>query len=140
VCAVAGFEDDDIGSNRLITRAAYDAADARAFQHRPGASTEQRARAEECDAHRGLLRDIFNPFRSIPVEPDWLTPTVRELALAAYEARQLPAGTPENDRLKVLADALEEAGCKDERILGHLRDSGPHVRGCWAVDTLLGPS
>jgi hypothetical protein len=41
-------------------------------------------------------------------------------------------------RLAVLADALEEAGCADPDLLGHLRGPGPHVRGCWAVDLLLG--
>jgi hypothetical protein len=40
--------------------------------------------------------------------------------------------------LPVLADALEEAGCTDQTILDHLRGPGPHVRGCWAVDLLLG--
>ena len=40
--------------------------------------------------------------------------------------------------LPVLADALEEAGCTDADLLGHLRGPGPHVRGCWAVDLLLG--
>jgi hypothetical protein len=42
------------------------------------------------------------------------------------------------DRLPVLADALEEAGCTDADILSHLRGPGPHVRGCWVVDLLLG--
>jgi hypothetical protein len=38
----------------------------------------------------------------------------------------------------VLADALEEAGCADGDLLGHLRQQGAvHVRGCWAVDALL---
>jgi hypothetical protein len=40
--------------------------------------------------------------------------------------------------LPVLADALEEAGCSEAELLGHLRGLGPHVRGCWAVDLLLG--
>ena len=40
--------------------------------------------------------------------------------------------------LPILADALEEAGCDDEDILGHCRSDGEHVRGCWAVDLLLG--
>ena len=38
------------------------------------------------------------------------------------------------------ADALEEAGCDDAAILDHLRSPGPHVRGCWALDMLLGKS
>jgi hypothetical protein len=37
-----------------------------------------------------------------------------------------------------LADALEDAGCTDPELLGHLRSPGPHVRGCWAVDLVLG--
>jgi len=40
--------------------------------------------------------------------------------------------------LAILADALEEAGCADTDILDHLRGPGPHVRGCWAVDLILG--
>jgi hypothetical protein len=38
----------------------------------------------------------------------------------------------------VLADALGVAGCTDAHLLAHLRSPGPHVRGCWAVDLLLG--
>ena len=41
-------------------------------------------------------------------------------------------------RLPVLADALEEAGCTDEQVLGRLRGPGTHVRGCFVVDLLLG--
>jgi hypothetical protein len=44
------------------------------------------------------------------------------------------------DRLPLLADALEDAGCTDDELLGHLRAPGPHVRGCWAVDLVLGKS
>ena len=40
--------------------------------------------------------------------------------------------------LPALADALEEAGCTDESILGHLRRPGPHARGCDVLDALLG--
>jgi hypothetical protein len=39
-----------------------------------------------------------------------------------------------------LADALLDAGCADEEMVGHLREPGPHVRGCWAVDVILGKS
>ncbi len=62
-------------------------------------------------------------------------------------------GTLDPDRLGVLADALEEAGCDSpymldhlrgdfvnasgERVIGAYRDQ-PHVRGCWAIDLLLG--
>ena len=50
----------------------------------------------------------------------------------------MPAGTLDPHRLAVLADALEEAGCTDPDILGHLRDPGPHYRGCHVLDLILG--
>ena len=79
-----------------------------------------------------VLREVFgNPFRPGPVAPGWLTPTVADLAAAAYEERALPSGEFDPRRLAVLADALEEEGCADEAILSHLRSPGPHVRGCW---------
>jgi hypothetical protein len=42
------------------------------------------------------------------------------------------------ERLPILADALEDAGCTDAAILVHCRGPGPHVRGCWVVDLILG--
>jgi hypothetical protein len=86
-----------------------------------------------------VVRCIFgNPFRPISVNSAWQTPTVTAVATAAYEERELPAGTLNADRLAVLADALEDAGCDNADILAHCRGSGPHVRGCWVVDLLLG--
>jgi hypothetical protein len=79
-----------------------------------------------------------NPFRPVPLDPTWRTPAVVQLAQAAYEERSLPSGVLDPDRLVVLSDALEEAGCTDQAILGHLRGPGPHCRGCWCVDFLTG--
>jgi hypothetical protein len=91
-----------------------------------------------------LLRCIFvNPFRPVTISPavlTWNDAVVVRLAQAAYEERHLPAGTLDNSRLAVLADALEEAGCTSEDILDHLRGPGTHVRGCWPVDLCLGKS
>jgi hypothetical protein len=89
-----------------------------------------------------LLRDIaFNPFRPEPaIDPAWLVwrnGTVRRLARAAYDERRLPEGTLDAARLALLADALEDAGCADAELLGHLRGPVVHVRGCWAVDLIL---
>jgi hypothetical protein len=85
-----------------------------------------------------LIHDIFgNPFSPVAVDPTWRTPTVTSLAIAAYEERNLPSGELDAVRLALLADALEEAGCSAETILDHLREPGPHIRGCWAVDLLL---
>jgi hypothetical protein len=66
------------------------------------------------------------------------TPAVLSLAQAAYDHRELPAGPLDPARLAELAGALEHAGCADAELLGHLRGDGPHVRGCWAVDAILG--
>lgn len=41
------------------------------------------------------------------------------------------------DRMPILADALLDAGCGDEELLGHLREQGPHARGCWVLDAAL---
>jgi hypothetical protein len=92
----------------------------------------------------GLLRDLFGPlpFREVRIDRGWLAwngGVVERLARAAYEERSLPDGKLDVTRLAVLADALEEAACHDPDILGHLRaKGGVHMRGCWAVDLLLG--
>jgi hypothetical protein len=79
-----------------------------------------------------LLRDIFgNPFRPVTVSPNWLTPAARYLAQAIYDDRAF-------DRMPILADALEDAGCTNADILNHCRQPGEHCRGCWVVDLLLG--
>jgi hypothetical protein len=83
----------------------------------------------------GLVRDLFgNPFRPITVAPPWLAwkdGTIPRLARAVYEEGGF-------ERLPVLADALEEAGCTDAHILAHCRTANPHARGCWVLDLLLG--
>jgi hypothetical protein len=95
-------------------------------------------------AQAALLRCIIGPtlFRPLPPVANailaWIDGTVRRLAAAIYEDRCLPEGTLDMGRLAVLADALEEAGCTEVEILGHLRGPGPHVRGCWPIDALLG--
>lgn len=82
-----------------------------------------------------LLRDIFgNPFRPVSVDPSWLTSTVVALAEGIYQDRAF-------DRMPILADALQDAGCDNDDILNHCRDEKPpHVRCCWVIDLLLGKS
>jgi len=80
----------------------------------------------------GIARDIFgNPFRPITLDPSWLTPSVVKLAHTIYDDCAF-------DCLPSLADALQDAGCHDAAILGHCRQPGPHYRGCWALDLILG--
>jgi hypothetical protein len=79
-----------------------------------------------------ILRDVVgNPFHPLAADPAWLTPAVVGLARSAYEERAF-------DLLPILADALEEAGCTNREVLGHCRQTGEHVRGCWLIDLLLG--
>jgi hypothetical protein len=97
------------------------------------------ARSTEMNAQVGLARCVFgNPFRPVTMAPAWRTPDVIGLAQAAYENRILPSGGLDQQHLTILADALEDAGCSDRALLDHLRGPGVHVRGCWAVDALLG--
>jgi hypothetical protein len=96
-------------------------------------------RCDHRHAQAALLRCIFgNPFRPVSISPAWQTPQVVALAQAAYEQRELPAGTLDLARPAVLADALEDADCDQADLLSHLRDPVPHVRGCWVIDLLLG--
>jgi len=93
----------------------------------------------EAAAQAELMRDIVgNPFGATDWSPNWLSPTVLAVAQEAYEDRELPSGTFAAVHLPVLADALEEAGCEDAPLLAHCRRGGPHVRGCWVVDRVLG--
>jgi hypothetical protein len=80
-----------------------------------------------------ILCVLGNPFRPVSFCPDLRTSTAVSLAGAIYADRRF-------DRLPLLADALEDGGCSDPELLGHLRSPGPHVRGCWAVDLVLGKS
>jgi hypothetical protein len=83
-------------------------------------------------AQARLARCVFGSPRR-PVSPDAsrLGGAARRLAQAAYDERAF-------GHLPVLADALEDAGCTDGDLLGHLRGPGPHARGCWALDLVLG--
>ncbi|WP_081471938.1 hypothetical protein [Gemmata obscuriglobus] len=79
-----------------------------------------------------LVRCVLgNPFRPAAFAPEWRTDTVRALAARMYESRDFSA-------MPILADALQDAGCDSDDILNHCRGLGPHVRGCWVVDLVLG--
>ena len=95
-------------------------------------ATQRALGTAEGNTQADLVRCIFgNPFRPVTIDPAWLTPGVVELARTIYEDRAF-------DRMPELADALEQAGCANPDILAHCREPGPHVRGCWMVDLLLG--
>jgi hypothetical protein len=122
--------------------------------------TPEKAEAEERAFVAGLLREIIGlPFRrKSRIRPQWLAwndSAVARLAEAIYldgafdnppvmlETRPDEAARAQAAicaRLAIVADALEDAGCTDAELLCHLRAPGPHVRGCWAVDLVLGKS
>ncbi|MDB5313254.1 MAG: hypothetical protein JWO38_7456 [Gemmataceae bacterium] len=93
---------------------------------------ENKPAAEEQHCQCELLRDIFgNPYRPVTPNPCFLTSAVVSLATGIYADRAF-------DRLPILANALQGAGCEDQNILAHCRDDGLHVRGCRVVDQILG--
>jgi hypothetical protein len=91
--------------------------------------------SDERICQAAIMRDIFgNPFHQVIIEPAWLASdncTIPKLVQAIYEERAF-------DRLPILADALEDAGCDNANILEHCRKPGEHAKGCWVVDLLLG--
>jgi hypothetical protein len=72
------------------------------------------------------------------LDPTWRTPTVLALARAANEERVSPDGPLDPARLAILADALEDVGCADGRVLAHLRTHDGRLHDCWIVASLLG--
>jgi hypothetical protein len=157
VSALPGLADTDALRGITQTAAATGIARGRQVRNQRGAARgegsqpSEESQSEERAAtvfawtrQADLLRCIFgNPFRPVTISPavlTWNDGLVTQLAQAAYDNPNLPEGTLDNGRLAVLADALEEAGCTDADILGHLRGIGPHVRGCWSVDLVLGKS
>ena len=78
------------------------------------------------------LHDIFaNSFRAVRFNPDWRTPPAVLLAKRMYNARDFSA-------MPILANGLQDAGCDNADILDHCRGNGPHVRGCWVLDLVMG--
>jgi hypothetical protein len=128
----------------MVCRAMYDLCRTRAAEQ----SIDRRDEAWERIADTAkaavaaFVRDVFgNPFRPSPPLPPavltWNDATVPRIAEGIYDQRQPPAGTLDTARLGTLADALLDAGCDDEALIGHCRSGEPHVRGCWAVDLIL---
>jgi len=121
--------------------AAHAAWCAEAVAHGSIADAASAARAAggpgEPAAQSRLLHCVFGPtpFQPLPAADDawlvWNDNFVGKLAADLYEQQRFAD-------LPLLADALEDAGCTDTSFLGHLRSVGPHVRGCWVLDCVLG--
>lgn len=87
-------------------------------------------RAENLALARLLREQLGNPFRPYRFEDRWRTETVVALATGIEAERAF-------DRMPILADAVEEAGCDEEAVLRHCRGTEPHARGCWVIDLIL---
>ena len=113
------------GADVACTVGVYDAASSRGVEWKADDLAERRLHADR-------IRCVFgNPFRAVGAEPAWRERSIVTTAQAIYDGKDF-------DALGVLADALEEAGCTSAELLTHLRSAGPHVRGCWALDLILG--
>jgi len=98
---------------------------------RPRAVKYHTAREEDA-AVTTVVREVFgNPFLPAPFDPRWRTTDVTGVARGMYDDRAF-------DRFPILTDALLDAGCDSEMVLAHCRGTGPHVRGCWVIDLVLG--
>lgn len=131
VALMSAWNPDHSGPVDTLQRTARALADAR---------TRNRLRAASAlpvlagsAPHAAVVRDVFaNPFRPATFSPSWATDTARTLARQMYDAREFSA-------MPILADALQDAGCDNTDLLDHCRDTSlAHVRGCWAVDLVLG--
>jgi hypothetical protein len=100
----------------------------------PSLNVWQKRRMEILRVECSLIRDIFgNSSHPVVFDPSWRTRNVRELAQAIYQQRTF-------ERMPILADALEDAGCDVADLLNHCRGEADHVLGCWALDLILGQS
>jgi hypothetical protein len=82
------------------------------------------------DPAAAVVRDLFGGPTPVKLANEWKTPTVVAIARGI-------AADGAFDRLPVLADALEDAGCESLPVLAHCRRAEPHWRGCWVVDGVL---
>ena len=101
--------------------------------HENDSADAEAASQAEAQGQIRLLREVFgNPFRPVAFDPAWRTSDVMAIGKGIYAERAF-------DRMPVLADALQDAGCDRDDLLAHLRDAtATHVRGCWALDLVLG--
>jgi hypothetical protein len=124
----------DNGDHTSVAHASFSSATAWAIDRvRSGLGLTHGEESQTRHAvHADWLRDIFgNPFRPVAFAPEWRTDTAIALARTMYESREFSA-------MPILADALQDAGCDNDDVLNHCRGAGPHVRGCWVCDLVLG--
>jgi hypothetical protein len=119
----------------LVKRVRHHAHSAAGPQYKLGSREERVEVTRRNQLHNHLLlRDVFaDTFQPVSFSPSWRTDDAVALARQMYDSRDFGA-------MPILADALQDAGCDSEEVLSHCRGPGPHVRGCWVIDLVLGRS
>ena len=116
-----------VAAEAWIAGAAWRVTCRPAFTDARGTTPEQERKVQA-----ELVRCLFgNPFRPVEFRAGWRSEAAARLATAIHADRAF-------DRLPVLADALEEAGCDAVGLLAHCRHGQSHARGCRTVDAALG--
>lgn len=113
-----------------------------------GRSAAGAVRREMARRMCGVFHEVVgNPFRErVVAGPEWLVAGRKAadwMLRVSETARAIALGVQADqafDRLPILADALEDDGCADAELLAHLRYASHHLRGCWALDLVLGKS
>lgn len=130
---VSDPEQDENAWDVAFSAAEQTAVAARLEREGSGSEPERTVRLWQAERQQqaNILRCIFGiPFHPVTADPSWLTSTVLALANGIYDDRAF-------DRMPILADALEDAGCHDLDIRTHCRQPGPHALGCWVIDSIL---
>src|SRR5687768_17615774 len=82
------------------------------------------------DTPRHLICSAARPNVAAVFDPRWRTETSVALARGIVIDQAF-------DRLPILADAMEEAGCDDPFTLRHCRECPHHTNDCWVLVDLL---
>jgi hypothetical protein len=105
---------DDVRAQRVIAR-----------------YTQQSAEAQIAEDEAAARCLFGKPPGLATLSPSWRTATAVALGRRVDDSCDFSV-------LSILADALQDAGCDSSDVLDHCRGPGPHVRGCWVVDLVLG--
>jgi hypothetical protein len=93
------------------------------------------ALAELKESTVALIREVIgNPFRRAEMRQEWRVVNDRAVLIVAHGIYQERAF----DRMPILANALQDAGCDDHLLIDHCCGAGEHVPGCWVLDLVLG--
>jgi hypothetical protein len=106
-----------------------------AVEYAAGCAAVCHARETQCLIVHSVLGTPYKKGQRLP--PDLLTPDVLSLAQRIFDAGINEDGTlVEAQGLPVMADALDEAGCREDLLLEHLRTQGPHYQGAWSFELI----